>query len=91
MIRIYQTSKTRFVLSEKKFDSSVSFIGTAKNVGEAFDTIMDEHYIPSEGVIVRFDRDLKDDVLESSIPDVFENDFISVKRYLPKDTAELKG
>ena len=82
MIRIYKTSDTTFVLSEKTFKDPVPAIASSDSVDEAFDLIMDEHYIPSKGVTVRFDRDLEDTVYESNIPDVDEKSFIDVKRYL---------
>ena len=82
MIRIYKTSEATFVLSRKQFKDTVPAIGRAETVGEAFDRVMDEHYTPSKGVSVKYDKDLKDAVLESGIPDVDEKDFINVTRYL---------
>ena len=82
MIRIYKTSDASFVLSQKQFRDSIPAIGSATSVGEAFDLVMDEHYTPSKGVTVRFDKDLEDQVSESGIPDVEKKDFISVSRYL---------
>lgn len=79
MIRIYKTAQTSFVLTQKELN--IPLIDTAQNVDRAFDIIMDEHYSPSKGVTVRFDKELKDVVYDSGIPDVFEKDFINVNRY----------